>query len=188
MLRLAAHSRRFDMSRASIFCTVSAIASVLLLAPPSTAQRPVELAPNAPQDKPVDARLRCQWEAATRAMAPYVAQARASYPEAKRRFLAGLPPRHTFFVTARLQDTHGRTEQVFIAVDSLADGQIVGRIWSNVALVQGFRFGQRHMLAESEFVDWLIARPDGTEEGNVVGKFLDTYSPPAACADSGKTG
>jgi hypothetical protein len=30
----------------------------------------------------------------------------------------------------------------------------------------------------------MISRPDGTEEGNVVGKFLDTYRPPATCTDS----
>jgi hypothetical protein len=29
----------------------------------------------------------------------------------------------------------------------------------------------------------MISNPDGSEEGNEVGKFLDTYTPPAACAD-----
>jgi hypothetical protein len=31
----------------------------------------------------------------------------------------------------------------------------------------------------------MIAKPDGSEEGNVVGKFLDTYRPPATCGESG---
>lgn len=29
---------------------------------------------------------------------------------------------------------------------------------------------------ETDMLDWPITRPDGTEEGNFVGKFLDTYS------------
>ena len=28
-----------------------------------------------------------------------------------------------------------------------------------------------------EVLDWTISKPDGTEEGNFVGKFLDTYRP-----------
>ena len=32
-------------------------------------------------------------------------------------------------------------------------------------------------VKEAELVDWMIARPDGSEEGNVVGKFLDTWKP-----------
>jgi hypothetical protein len=37
--------------------------------------------------------------------------------------------------------------------------------------------GDRYATAETELLDWLITKPDGTEEGNVVGKFLDTYQP-----------
>ena len=32
-------------------------------------------------------------------------------------------------------------------------------------------------LAESDLLDWVIRKPYGSEEGNVVGKFLDTYNP-----------
>ena len=31
------------------------------------------------------------------------------------------------------------------------------------------------MFPESELVDWVITHPDGIEEGNVVGKFLDEW-------------
>jgi hypothetical protein len=37
-----------------------------------------------------------------------------------------------------------------------------------------WRMGHRRTSA---LLDWLITRPDGTEEGNVVGKFIDTYRP-----------
>ena len=32
-------------------------------------------------------------------------------------------------------------------------------------------------MKESDVLDWTISKPDGTEEGNFVGKFLDTYKP-----------
>ena len=142
------------------------------------AQRPVTVAPNAPPDRPVSAVERCQWDATVRAMEPYVARARETYPAAKARFLAGLPARHSFFVTVRLTDKNQRNEQVFLAVDSIANGKIGGRIWSQIGLVSGYRLGQAYTIEESEIVDWLVSRPDGTEEGNVVGVFLDTYTSP----------
>lgn len=125
----------------------------------------------------------CQLAAMDRAQAPFVAQARATYPAARERFLAGLPPRHTFFVVTRLRDARGRQEQVFVAADSIRDGRIAGRIWSRVGIVEGYRLGQPIDVPEAELLDWMIARPDGSEEGNVVGKFLDTYTPPSHCPE-----
>ena len=29
---------------------------------------------------------------------------------------------------------------------------------------------------EKDILDWLIAKPDGSEEGNFIGKFLDTLN------------
>jgi hypothetical protein len=164
--------------RRSILGSVAALA---LLAGSAAAQRPVELSPDAPPDRPQTI-AECQWSAALLAMAPYEEQARASYPDAKRRFLAGLPGGHTFFVTTRLRDETGQQEQVFVAVDSIAGARIVGRIWSRIHLVRGYRLGQSYEFADSALVDWMVARPDGGEEGNYVGKFLDTYRPPPTCA------
>jgi len=110
-------------------------------------------------------------------MAPYVAQARATYPAAKRRYLAGLPKDQSFFLTTRLRDSAGHREQVFVVVDSIRGTRVYGRIWSEVGLVQGFHLRQAYSFLEDELLDWLITKPDGTEEGNVVGKFLDTYRP-----------
>lgn len=143
-----------------------------------------QLAPNAPQDRPVEAAQKCMWMAMDRAMQPYIAKARATWPEARKRYLAGLPPRHTFFVTALLIDDSDRREQVFIAVESIRDGQITGSIWNRIGVVRGYHHGQRYTFPESELRDWMIAKPDGTEEGNFVGKFLDTYEPPRDCASN----
>jgi hypothetical protein len=47
--------------------------------------------------------------------------------------------------------------------------------------VHGYSLGDRYAFPESELRDWLITRPDGTEEGNFVGRFLDSYEPPRKC-------
>ena len=66
-------------------------------------------------------------------------------------------------------------EQVFVAVDHIHDGRVEGRLWSEVTTVAGYRHGQPLALAEADVVDWMISRPDGSEEGNWMGKFIDVY-------------
>ena len=109
------------------------------------------------------------------AIKPYIEKARKTYPEAKQRYLAGLPPKHTFYVTTRLKDKQGRFEQVFIAVREIKDGIIKGVIASEIEFISDYRRGESYSFPESELRDWTIVRPDGSEEGNVVGKFLEEY-------------
>jgi hypothetical protein len=116
-----------------------------------------------------------------RAIAPYVAKARATYPAGKKRFLAGLPSGYLFAVMVRLHGVdHAKKEvqqaDVFVAVHSIKNGKIYGRINSPVFIV-GHKQGDLISFSESEIFNWAIQRPDGSEEGNVVGKFLDHYKP-----------
>ena len=60
-------------------------------------------------------------------------------------------------------------------VDSIAASRIYGRIWNSINIVQGFRYRQSYNFPTSEMVDWLISKPDGSEEGNWAGKFLDAF-------------
>jgi hypothetical protein len=132
--------------------------------------------PNATTDQPhaVDQQ---QLSLTERAIVPYVQTARQSYPAARARFLAGLPSGQTFFVVTRLTDSAGRFEQAFIRVQSIEGTAITGIISSEIALVKGFKEGQSYTFSEAGLIDWVITKPDGSEEGNVVGKFLDTYRP-----------
>jgi len=145
-----------------------------MLAVAAAAQEP-KLAPNAPQDKPFSAGTTRQQQQFERAIAPHVARAKATYPQAKERFLRGLPSGQSFFVTTRLVDASGNFEQVFIAVQAIVDGQVRGRIWSPLHAVKGYKYKDAYAFPEERILDWLIAKPDGSEEGNFVGKFLDTY-------------
>jgi hypothetical protein len=135
-----------------------------------------QLAPSAPADQP-QALKKDDVEAFEAAIAPYVAEARKTYPQAKQRFLDRLPPGHIFYVTVRLHDSEGHFEQAFVRVQDVREQQVTGVIANDIYLVEGYEMGQVHTFDESELIDWLISKPDGSEEGNLVGKFLDTYQP-----------
>jgi hypothetical protein len=65
-------------------------------------------------------------------------------------------------------------ETVFISVGSIANGQVKEMIASDIMTVKGYKSGDAYTFAEAELVDWLISKADGSEEGNIVGKYLDT--------------
>lgn len=110
-------------------------------------RQPVHVAPSAPEDRPLGATTETRAELYV-LMEPYIDQARATYPSARDRFLAGLPPQHSFFAVTRLRDAEGHTEQVFIAVDQIRDGKITGRIWNDIYLVRGFEKGKSYTFLE----------------------------------------
>jgi hypothetical protein len=135
-----------------------------------------QLSPNAPPDKPVrvDSVGIIKLEKAIR---PYIERAKKTYPDAKSRFQKGLPVGDIFFITTHLVDSQGRKEYVFVRVASMVGDTVQGQLASIINTVEGYQNGQKIVLPESNVIDWLIAKPDGSEEGNVVGKFIDTYQP-----------
>ena len=130
-----------------------------------------------PPDTPVQLKTSNAMTDYDRAIAPYIAKARATYPDAKKRFLAGLPHGYRFAVRLRLTDRDGKIEDAFIGVESIKGSSITGVIDSKLELVKSYKTGQRMTFNENKIDNWVIVRPDGTEEGNAVGKFLDTYKP-----------
>lgn len=114
------------------------------------------------------------WACLDRAIQPRIAEARRTFPSVRQRFVSGLPAGQHFSVTTRLRDSTGRFEQAFVTVDSLRADTVFGRVASEIAFVHGFRSGQPHLVRLADVLDWTIVRPDGTEEGNFVGKYLDS--------------
>jgi hypothetical protein len=141
-----------------------------------TPPAPSAAAPSAPDpsEKAVRASSADARAEIERAIAPYQEEARKTYPDAKRRFLAGLPAGYSFSVTTKLKSPRG-FEVVFVKVTGITDDKITGTIASKVRSVAEYKAGDPYTFAESEVIDWVILHPDGTEEGNVVGKFLSTW-------------
>ena len=133
------------------------------------------LSTNAPKDQPVEWNDAAEKAECDAAMAPLIAKARQTWPDAKKRYLEGLPRGHVFYVVKKLVDGKGNTEQVFVAVTSIRNDKITGRIASEILGQSGFKQGDVQTFPESELIDWLISRPDGSEEGNLVGNFLDEW-------------
>jgi uncharacterized protein YegJ (DUF2314 family) len=145
-----------------------------------TYAQPDKSAPSAehPPDKPVTSVGQDAFDAKNKALAPYIAKGRATYLEAKRRFLAGLPKGQTFSVMKCLSEGNGAVlEDVFVDVDSIKNGKIYGRIANELSAIKTQHQWDKISFPESEIMDWTIIHEDGSEEGNVVGKFLDTYKP-----------
>lgn len=128
---------------------------------------------NAPEDQPRSL-TKDQYAEFDSAIAPYVELAQKSYPQAKARFLKGLPNGQAFFLTTRIHDNTGHWEQAFILVSDIKGGEVIGRIASHLLIVKGYQARQQYSFPESDILDWLISKPDGSEEGNYVGKYLDS--------------
>src|SRR5687768_15892747 len=135
------------------------ILAVLWPASASLAAGP-HVAPGAPKDTPEDVRGKAEVDAFEAALKPAMDTAKRTYPDARARFLRGLPPRHSFFVVTRLPVAPNGEEQVFVAVDRIDGGRISGRIWSDVQQARGYKKGDPYSMSESRVIDWLITRPD----------------------------
>lgn len=126
------------------------------------------LAPNAPVDHVVERRD----PGSDPEFQRLVNEARSQLPSVRARFLAGLPAGHHLFVTTTLISNHER-EQVFVAVRDWSNPDLVNGLLSSTPRIAGFRAGDLLHVQTSEVLDWTISRPDGSEEGNVVGKFIE---------------
>lgn len=134
--------------------------------------------PKTPKDKPVRASDPQQVTDVDRAIAPYVAKARKTYPAAKKRFLSGLPPKYLFSLTTKLWDrSHTKFEVVFVVAKQIKNGTVTGHLATHTKQPVGYDFGDQISFPESQVMDWTIVHPDGSEEGNIVGKFMDTHQP-----------
>lgn len=137
------------------------------------AQELPRLSPNAPQDKPF--RLNpSDISAKDKEFEPFILLALKTYPDAKKRYLIGLPRGEHFYVVTRLSEGTGTFEQTFIAVTEIQDGFISGKIANNLVTLKNLKVGDPVKFPESKVMDWLISKPDGSEEGNFVGKFVDS--------------
>jgi len=161
-------SRRFFLLMASLLLCIACAHR----APSAPAASP---SASPPTDSPAQLQGDDDIQKLLAAIEPYVQKARATYPAVRERFLAGLPEGSALFVTAQLHDAAGNMEQAFVQVDSIHDGQIGGIIRNDINTVVAHHQGERYSFPEQDLIDWTIVSADGSEEGNVVGKFLETW-------------
>jgi len=132
------------------------------------------LSENAPTDKPHNLKGAVKLEQYEKLIAPYVHKAQKTLPKAKKKYSKGLKDGQAFFLTTRIYDKEGNFEQIFVRVKEWDKTTVSGTIANQLNVVKGFTNGQLIEFPETAILDWLITNPDGTEEGNFVGKYLDT--------------
>jgi Uncharacterized protein conserved in bacteria (DUF2314) len=110
-----------------------------------------------------------------KAIQPYVAKARAGLPALKKRFTAGLPKEEVLMLTIRVYDPDHKYEQVFVTVQKWTDKEVTGSIASELIGVKTHKMGDVITFDPKEILDWTVIKSDGTEEGNVVGNFLNDF-------------
>ena len=135
-----------------------------------------DLSKNAPTDIPHNVNGAEQLTKYDELINPYVQKAQTSLPDAKKRYLNGLEDGQAFFLTTRIYDVDGNYEQIFVRVKKWEDSIINGTIANEINVVKNFSLGQPIQFPETAVLDWLITNPDGSEEGNYVGKFLDSLN------------
>ena len=86
-------------------------------------------------------------------------------------FFPGLPQGNRLLVRVRLRQAN-KVEEIFVDVTSIKNGTITGNI-NSLDILTNYKKGQSITIPESEIKDWLIQYPNGSQEGNVVGKFLN---------------
>lgn len=138
------------------------------------AQNNTPLSNNAPKDKPVEITSLEQLKKLDKKIAPYVKKAKKTLPKAKKKFLSGLKKGEAFFLVTRIFDKDGKYEQVFVRIKNWEGENISGTIANDLSVVKEYKSGQLINIKETDILDWVISKPDGSEEGNFVGKYLDT--------------
>jgi hypothetical protein len=71
-----------------------------------------------------------------------------------------------------VQDHRGYFEPAYVRVDRIEGNVIYGRLASVIELVSGARWGNRVEMDETDLMDWVLSKKDGSIEGDILGKFL----------------
>jgi hypothetical protein len=140
--------------------------------PAPTANRVAEL-PRLASNAPVDRVVEGQDPRKDSKLQALIDTARAELPTVRERYMKGLPPDAHLFVTTTLH-SGSQDEQLFVAVRDWSDPNTVEGLIATPPLTPGFHNGDVIKVKQADIVDWTISRADGSEEGNIVGKYLDT--------------
>jgi uncharacterized protein YegJ (DUF2314 family) len=82
------------------------------------------------------------------------------------------PGDRTFYIVTRIYKNE-LYEQVFVKLGSIHEEVYVGLIVSEPMGKVDFKKGEIIQVSTEDVVDWCIVNPDGTEEGNLLGKAAD---------------
>ena len=146
------------------------IGAALVLALPLAAQGPMPVVLTA-ATAPASVRPALARDAT--ALADPVREALRTLPQAKKRFLAGLPNGDQFLLSVRVIATDTSFRQASARVLGWHGNTVQALLLPDAASAPGAAEPVPVSFPETAVVDWTLLRASGREEGNYVGRYTD---------------
>lgn len=108
------------------------------------------------------------------ALADPVREALRTLPQARKRFLAGLPEGDQLLLSVRVLATDTSFRQASVRVLGWHRNLVQALLLPAAADSSGPTEPVPISFPETAVLDWLLLRANGREEGNYVGRYLDT--------------
>ena len=108
------------------------------------------------------------------ALAEPVREALRTLPQAKKKFLAGLPDGDQFLLSVRVIATDTSFWQVSARVLGWHGTTVQALLLPNAANPTGSGEPVPVSFPEAAVIDWTVRRASGRQEGNYVGRYADT--------------
>lgn len=108
------------------------------------------------------------------ALADPMREALRTLPQAKRRFLAGLPQGDQFLLSVRVVATDTSFRQASARVLGWHGSTVQALLLPSPADSAGPTEPTPVSFPETAVLDWTLLRASGREEGNYVGRYIDT--------------
>ncbi|TGE09646.1 hypothetical protein [Hymenobacter fodinae] len=100
-------------------------------------------------------------------------EAKRTLPQLRQRYQRGLPVGTICYLTVNTLNESATPEPLVVEVATWQAGKLTGRIMRLSHEEGRAMAGAPVSFEETAILDWLLLRPNGAEEGNYVGKYLD---------------
>ena len=110
-------------------------------------------------------------------IAPYIEKARATFPEVKKKYIAGdyVREKRELDVQIELADKNGDREMVFIVVIQCLGNRFQGIVANEIQLLKEYHKGDTVSFTQDQVKNWVVVDSKGNEEGNFVGKAIEAF-------------
>ncbi len=99
-------------------------------------------------------------------------QARAHFPDIKIHLKSGLEPGEYYLIKAPFETPNNGLEWMWVEVTHWKDSGITGLLRNDPVNIPTLHAGSRVTVKESEILDYVHSKPDGTHSGNTTGALL----------------
>ncbi len=108
---------------------------------------------------------------------PYIEKARATFPEVKKKYIAGdyVRENRQLEVQIELADKDGTKEMVFLVVTQCLGNRFQGIVVNEVQLLKEYKEGYAVSFSQDQVKNWVVMDSKGNEEGNYVGKAIEAF-------------